>query len=81
MKKVESNIMKTLKTEYHLPVKKRSSNAINERLLFLINSVEFYGRNFDKQDKGEVRLMLKTLKVRGEISKHALRVKKVLNIA
>ena len=73
--------MKTLKTQYHLPVTERTSNALNERLLFLVNSVEFYGRNFDGHDRGEVRAMLGALKARGKASKHALRVKKVLKIA
>ena len=72
--------MKTFKTQYHLPIVDRSTNAINERLLFLINSVEFYGRKFDKFDAIEVKEMLNVLKDRKQKTKHALRVKKILKI-
>jgi hypothetical protein len=72
--------MKKLKTQYNLPVIERTTNAINERLLFLINSVEFYGRKFDKFDAIEVKEMLNVLKDRKQKTKHALRVKKTLKI-
>jgi hypothetical protein len=72
--------MKKLKTQYNLPVIERTTNAINERLLFLINSVEFYGRKFDKFDAIEVKEMLNVLKDRKQKTKHALRVKKILKI-
>jgi hypothetical protein len=72
--------MKELKTQYNLPIIERTTNAINERLLFLINSVEFYGRKFDKFDAIEVKEMLNVLKDRKQKTKHALRVQKILKI-
>ena len=72
--------MKELKTQYNLTPIERTTNAINERLLFLINSVEFYGRKFDKFDAIEVKEMLNVLKDRKQKTKHALRVQKILKI-
>ena len=69
-----------LKTQYNLPIHKRTTNAINERLLFIINSVEFYGRKFDKFDRIEVKSMLDVLKDRGQKTKHSLRLQKVSKI-
>ena len=72
--------MKELKTQYNLPIIERTTNAINERLLFLINSVEFYGHKFDKFDRFEVTSMLNVLKSRGHKTKHASRLHKILKI-
>lgn len=72
--------MHTLTTQYHLPVTERTSHALNERLLFIVKSVEFYGRRFDKQDKSEVYEMLDTLRKRGDKIKHAEWLKKTLKV-
>lgn len=57
-----------------------STEAINKKLLFLVNSVEFYGRKFDKFDRIEVKRMLDILKARGHKTKHALRIQNILKV-
>ena len=70
-----------MKTQLNIPVNQRTSYALESRLLFLVTSVEFYGRRVDQHDRNEVRTLLNTLKARGTASKYAIRIKNVLKIA